>query len=76
MDMFKKKVTAAEVAERRVAKARAAHARAMQARRAAFIAGITSHQPSVTAKLDAQQLVERVRAAKNAAFLEQYRIAS
>ncbi len=76
MDMFKKKVTAAQIAERRLARARAAHARALQARRAAFIASITEHQPTAASMLEAQQLVERVRAAKNAPFLSQYRIAS
>lgn len=75
MDMFKKKVTAAQIAERRLAKARAAQARTVQARRAAFIASITNRQSTAASRLEAQHLVERVRAAKNAAFLDQYRIA-
>lgn len=76
MDMFKKRVTAAQIAERRLAKAQAAHARAIQAQRAAFIANIVGHQPTAASMHEAQQLVERVRAAKNAPFLSQYRIAS
>lgn len=76
MQMFRKKVTAAKLAEQRLAKARAAQVRTAQARRAAFIAGMATAQPTPASLLEAEQLVERVRQAKKAAFLNQYRIAA
>jgi len=73
--MFKKRVAATKLAERRLAKAQLARTRLAATQRARFIAEVAATRPTEAVKQEAGRLVERVRSAKSAAFLQQYRIA-
>jgi hypothetical protein len=73
--MFRKKPSLAKPAELRLQKAEARRVRVTKAERAQFIAQVLATQPTEAQQREAGQLVERVRAAKSADFLQQYRIA-
>lgn len=73
--MFKKKVTATKLVEQRQHKVQLARVRVVKAQRARFIAEMAATEPTEAAKQEAERLVQRVLSAKNAAFLQQYRIA-
>jgi hypothetical protein len=73
--MFRKKPSLAKPAEQRLQKADAKRIRVAKAERAHFIAQVMATQPTEAKRREAGQLVERVRAAKSADFLQQYRIA-
>ena len=68
-------VTATKLAERRLAKGQLARTRLAATQRARFIADVAATHPTEAAKQEAGRLVQLVRSAKNAAFLQQYRIA-
>ncbi|MBW8833080.1 MAG: hypothetical protein JF606_27605 [Burkholderiales bacterium] len=73
--MFKRKPSIAKPAEQRLAKVAVKRVRVAKAERARFLAEVKVAQPSEAAQREAGRLVERVRAAKSAPFLQQYRIA-
>lgn len=72
--MFKKKPSIAKPAEQRLSKVAVKRVRIAKAGRARFLAEVKAHQGIEADPRKASQLVERVRAAKAAPFLEQYRI--
>lgn len=72
--MFKKKPSIAKPAEQRLAKVAVKRVRVAKAERARFLAEVKANQPTEAGARKAGQLVERVRAAKAAPFLQQYRI--
>jgi hypothetical protein len=73
--MFKKKASPQKPAEQRLAKAAVKRVRVAKVARARFLAEVKAAHPTDSATSNAGRLVERVRAAKDAAFLDQYRIA-
>lgn len=74
--MFKKKPSPAKPAEQRLHKVAVKRVRVAKAQRARFLAEVKANQPTEAGACKAGQLVERVRAAKAAPFLQQYRIAA
>jgi len=74
--MFKKKTSLTRPAERRLQKVAVKRVRVANAQRADFLARVKATQPTEAGEQKADCLVKRVRAAKSAEFLQQYRIAS
>lgn len=74
--MFKKIPSTAKPAEQRLSKAAVKRVRMAKGERARFLAEVKATQPTEAGARKAGQLVERVRAAKAAPFLQQYRIAA
>jgi len=74
MPVFKKKPSPAKPAEHRLSKVAVKRVRVAKAERARFLAEVKANQPTEASARKAEQLVERVRAAKAAPFLKQYRI--
>jgi hypothetical protein len=74
--MFKKKPSAAKLAGQRLHKVAVKRVRLAKVERARFLAAVKANQPTEAGAHKAGQLVERVRAAKAAPFLQQYRIAA
>jgi hypothetical protein len=74
--MFKKKPSIAKPAEQRLSKVAVKRVRVAKAERARFLAEVKATQPTEAGVRKAGKLVERVRAAKAAPFLQQYRIAA
>lgn len=74
--MFKKKPSTAKPAEQRLHKVAVKRVRLAKVERARFLAEVRATQPTEAGARKAGQLVERVRAAKAAPFLQQYRIAA
>lgn len=72
--MLKKKPFTSKLAEHRLHKAAVKRARVAKAERARFLAEVKANQQTEAGTRKAGQLVDRVRAAKAAPFLEQYRI--
>lgn len=72
--MFKKKPSIAKPAEQRLSKVAVKRVRIAKAGRARFLAEVKANQGTAADARKASQLVQRVRAAKAAPFLEQYRI--
>ncbi len=72
--MFKKKPSIAKPAEQRLSKVAVKRVRVAKAERARFLAEVKATQPTEAGVRKAGKLVERVRAAKAAPFLQQYRI--
>ncbi len=72
--MFKRKPSTSKPAEQRLHKVAVKRARVAKAERARFLAEVKANQPTEAGARKAGQLVERVRAAKAASFLQQYRI--
>lgn len=73
--MFKKKPSPAKPAEQRLQKVAVKRVRVAKAQRATFLAQVKATQPTEATEQKAGRLVERVRAAKSADFLRQYRTA-
>lgn len=73
--MFKKKPSLAKPAEQRLHKVAVKRVRLAKVQRAQFVAQVMATQPTEAGQREAGRLVERVRAAKAADFLQQYRIA-
>lgn len=71
--MFKKSFSLPKLAEQRLVKVAVKRARNAKVHRARFLAEIKSAQPNEVSAQEADRLVERVRAAKAAPFLELYR---
>lgn len=72
--MLKKKPFTSKLSEQRLYKVAVKRARVAKAERARFLAQVKANQPTEAGARKAGLLVERVRAAKAAPFLEQYRI--
>lgn len=72
--MFKKKRSTTKPAVQRLYKLAVKRIRVAKAERARFLRGVKATQPTDAGSRKASQLVERVRAAKAAPFLDQYRI--
>lgn len=73
--MFKKKPSLTKLAEHRLQKAAVKRLRVAKAQRAVFLAKVRSARPTEATAQKADRLVERVRAAKAADFLQRYRAA-
>lgn len=73
--MFKKSTSLAKPAEQRLSKVAAKRVRVAKSQRARFLAEVKATQPTEASQREAGRLVERVRAAKAAPFLQQYRLA-
>lgn len=74
--MFKKKPFLTRPAEQRLQKVAVKRVRVAKAERAAFLARVKATQPTEASEQKADCLVARVRAARSAEFLQQYRTAS
>ena len=74
--MFKTKRSTMKPAEQRLYKLSVKRIRVAKAERARFLAQVKTTLPTEAESRKASQLVERVRAAKTAPFLEQYRVVS
>lgn len=72
--MFKKKRSTTKPAEQRLYRLAVKRIRVVKAERARFLRDVKATQPTEAGSRKASQLVERVRAAKAAPFLQQYRI--
>lgn len=72
--MFRKTPPVARTAEQRLAKVAVKRVRVANNERARFLAEVKATQPTEASVHKAEQLVKRVRAAKAAPFLQQYRI--
>ena len=74
--MFKRKTSTSKTAEQRLQKVAVKRVRAARVQRAIFLSEVKATLPSEATQHEAALLVNRVRAAKSANFLEQYRIAA
>lgn len=74
--MFKTKPSLTRAAERRLQKVAVKRVRIARMQRAKFLSEVKATLPSEATQREAARLVERVRAAKSAPFLQQYRIAA
>lgn len=74
--MFKKKASPAKPAEQRLLKIHVKRLRLAKQQRAEFMAGVRSTQPTEASVQRSEELVKRVRAAKSADFLDQYRVSA
>ncbi len=74
--MFKPKPSTAKPAEQRLSKVAVKHVRVAKAERARFLAEVRATEGTEKGTHEAGRLVARVRAAKAAPFLQQYRIAA
>jgi hypothetical protein len=72
--MFKPKPSMTKPAEKRLQKVAVKRARAARVQRAKFLSEVRATLPTETTEHEAVVLVGRVRAAKSANFLQQYRI--
>ncbi|WP_293504835.1 hypothetical protein [Roseateles sp.] len=72
--MFKKPPLLEKPAQQRLQKVAAKRARAAKAKRAVFLAQVKATAPTEETREQASRLVDRVRAAKAAPFLQQYRL--
>lgn len=73
--MFKKKPALAHSADQRLTKVAVKQTLLAKAGRARFLAEVKATRSTLASQQEADRLVERVRAAKSAAFLQQYRSA-
>ncbi|MGN6526844.1 MAG: hypothetical protein ACTHL8_10675 [Burkholderiaceae bacterium] len=71
--MFKKP-SSATPAKKHLTKVAAKRVRIAKAQRAVFLAEVKERKPDEATRREANVLVERVRAAKTARFLDQYRV--
>jgi hypothetical protein len=71
--MFKKKLSLTKPAKQRLQRVAVKRVHVARAQRAAFLAQVKATQPTEATEQRAGRLVERVRAAKSADFLQQYR---
>lgn len=74
--MFKPKPSLTKPAERRLQKATIKRQRTAKIQKAEFLAQVSVTSSSSESQRTAQELVARVRAAKSAGFLQQYRSAA
>ncbi len=73
--MFKKPPSLERSAQQRLQKVAAKRTRVAKAQRATFLAQVKATSPTEESRREADRLVDRVRAAKSAPFLQQYRTA-
>lgn len=74
--MFKTKHPLSKPAEQRLQKVAVKRVRAARVQRAKFLSEVKATLPNEETQREAVLLVDRVRAAKSAHFLQQYRIAA
>ncbi|WP_200379449.1 hypothetical protein [Rubrivivax gelatinosus] len=69
-------LSATKSAQHRLTKVAVKRARVASADRARFLLEVKTTRPTEESQREAQRLVERVRAAKTATFLQQYRVSA
>jgi hypothetical protein len=74
--MFKKAPTFGKPAQQRLQKVAVKRVRLAKVQRAVFLAKVKATTATEAQQAESDRLVSRVRAAKNADFLQQYRIAA